>query len=78
MFRNDHNGRRRDRHTRILVGGGLDTARHHQADMDAVLHPVGIDAGEQPFDKLIGRHVHLEIERTRAFIEAGQMGPLRR
>ena len=38
---------RRDRHARVLVGRGLHAARHHQADVHAVVHLVGVDAGEE-------------------------------
>ena len=47
-FRNDDDGRRADRQTRILIGRALDAAGHHQADMDAVGHAVGLDDIEQP------------------------------
>ena len=36
VFGDDDDGRRRDRHARILIGRCLDAARHHQADVHAV------------------------------------------
>ncbi len=74
----NNDGRRRDRHTRVLVRGCLDAARHHQPDMNAVFHPVGIDTRKEPFDELIGGDVHFEIERPCAFVKPRQMRPKKR
>ncbi len=47
-FGNDDDRRAADRQARILIGRALDAARHHQADMHALAHAVGLDHVEQP------------------------------
>ena len=44
-FGNDDDGRGGDDDARVLIGGGADAARNHQADVAAVHHIVRGDAG---------------------------------
>ncbi len=47
-FGNDDDRRLADCQSRVLIGRALDAARHHQPDMDAILHRVGFDGVKQP------------------------------
>ena len=78
VFGDDHNGGGRDGHPRILIGRGLDAAGHHQADVHAIGHPVGIEAIEQALDQFLRCDADIHEDRLGPFIEPLDVGAQKR
>ena len=66
-------GGRPDRYPRVLVRRALHAARHHQADVDAVDHAVGLKGAVELVGEICRRHPDVERDRRRTLVEPPKM-----
>ena len=68
-LRDDHHGRRAHGDARVLVGRALHAARHHQPQMHAVAHAVGVQRGVERLRQLRTIHADIQRDRFRALVQ---------
>ena len=79
----DDDGGSADHDARILVRRGANAARHHQPDMDALFHAVGVERVVKPLRQLLSRQADVHCDRLGAFeqpvevaVEEGELAPV--
>ena len=73
VFGNDHDGGLADHHARVLIGRRTDSAGDHQADVDALVHAVGVQCGVETLRQLLPRKADVHRDRLRTLQQAVQV-----